>query len=923
MLSKSKILALTLFISSPFISSASATLLPENLSKTRSAAAQGMVLLKNQPTGEHKALPLQAGERVLLLGNKSFSANSMFVGYQKSGGGSGDVYGSPVIDIYNGLLNLHNAQRIVLDQQTAPIYKQQLTLNPLIATEKTFSDADIQKLRKNNDTVILTIGRNSAELFDHHAVKGDYYLSDNEIKLLKQIEAAKFKKFVVLLNIGTQMDLTWLDHYGIDAALITWFPGAQGGNAIADILIGDVNPSAKLTSSFAKSYLAYPSSNSYHESADYVNYYEDIFVGYRYFETFNKQHLVQYPFGFGLSYTSFALDPATVETDAENINIQVKVHNTGKTAGREVIQVYYRAPQGKLGKAKLALAAFAKTSNLPAGAAENVNLSFKINDMQSYDDTGLLAKSAYILEAGDYEILLGTSSADARERGAIDTYHVAKTMINEQLSTQVAPNLLPKRLRADGSYEPLFGKAASLAANSIKIEAEDFASKHFLVGTEQFDSGKSISNMADFVNTWVSYQVDIPQTATYDLQFRAANGFREIKDMLDVEIDGKLAKNIMLDMPQTGDGRFKNEWHNYIDSAKVKLQLKSGKHTITFKSKNNGFANIDYFSLTPAFDYLALEDSTNSSVSPNKQYSLSDVYQNKISLDAFVQQLSNDELIELLGGKFGTLDGNTGGIGGNQKYAIPAAQTADGPAGIRLSSGGTAWPVAVLLAASWDVQLMRDFATATAREALHNKVDIWLTPGMNIQRDPLAGRNFEYYSEDPWLTAKMAQAVVEAAQQQGVLVTVKHFIGNEKEGNRNSSDSRISERALREIYLKPFEYVIKNSAPKALMTSYNYVNGYETATNYELLSNILRREWGYQGVVMTDWFNQSSASAEVFAGNDIKMPLGDPLNLRANLNKGIGRQHLITSGKRLMRMLMQTPIFLNAQQPSTKPRTSL
>lgn len=886
---------------------AHATVLSENLAKTRTAASQGFVLLKNQ----NNTLPLQDGARVVVLGNRSFYNKSMFSGYQKSGGGSGDVYGSPVTDIYNGLLNLEKKGRIQLNKQHIKNYEMHLFSNQFIPSEKTFSDDQINALANNNDTVILTIGRSSSELFDHYDKEGDFYLSKNEIKLLKQIQTAAFKNVIVLLNIGTQMDLTWLNQYGIDAALIVWFPGAEGGNAIADTLMGDVTPSGKLTSSIAKRYNDYPTYGTYHESDDFVNYYEDIFLGYRYFETFNKQDTVLYPFGYGLSYSQFSISNQNIHVSNGRIHITATVKNTGSYKGKEVVQVYYRAPQAVLGNPSMELGAFAKTALLNPGESETLNMSFDINEMKSYDDLGKIQKSAYILEAGNYDIFVGNSVANARTQGAVYTHQVPSNVIVEQLSMQVKPTALSKRLLANGQYETLVTGANKPSSALIKVEAENSFKRHPWLRTETFhngnDQGQALANMANYLNTWANYEVTVPQTGEYELVLRAANGHNEIKDMLDIEINGVRQHNVYLDMPKTGDGWFKGQWHSYINTSPIKLNLPAGTHYITLKSKNNGFANVDYFTLAPSKKTLpdVLPQQTFGRV-----YKLIDVYNGEVSMDRFISQLSNSDMSQLLGGKLGTLKGNTGGIGGNKKFGITAAQTADGPAGIRLSSGGTAWPVAVLFASSWDVELLEEFGRSAAKEADFNGVDIWLTPGMNIQRDPLCGRNFEYFSEDPLITSKMASAVVKGAQSQGVLVTVKHLIANNKETNRNSSDSRISERALRELYLKAFEDTIKDTNPGALMTSYNYVNGYETASNEELLTNILRNEWHYDGLVMTDWFNQSSHTSEVYAGNDVKMPFGEPLNLLMGVQqKTITRAHLVRSTKRVLEMILKTNRF--------------
>ena len=279
-------------------------------------------------------------------------------------------------------------------------------------------------------------------------------------------------------------------------------------------------------------------------------------------------------------------------------------------------------------------------------------------------------------------------------------------------------------------------------------------------------------------------------------------------------------------------------------------------------------------------------------------------------MDDFLAQLSDDQLCNLLGGQSNTGVANTGGMGNLMEYGIPNAMTADGPQGIRIGTTCTAWPISTLLASTWDVDLVEQVGKAAAIEAHNNGIDIWLAPGMNIHRDPLCGRNFEYYSEDPLITGKMAAAITKGCQSEGVSITLKHFTTNNKETNRNSSDSRVSERALREIYLKGFEIAVKEAQPWSIMTSYNFLNGIETSENKELLTNITRGEWGYEGIFMTDWGNNSNHAREVLAGNDVKMPSGSPATLKSALDKGIlKRSDLEACAERLMNLIMKVNIF--------------
>ena len=276
----------------------------------------------------------------------------------------------------------------------------------------------------------------------------------------------------------------------------------------------------------------------------------------------------------------------------------------------------------------------------------------------------------------------------------------------------------------------------------------------------------------------------------------------------------------------------------------------------------------------------------------------------------FIAEQSDDELITLLGGAPNQGCADTRGIGGLYCSGVPAVMTADGPAGLRINADRgvktTAWPVATLLACTWDPELLYRVGQAAALEVKENNFGMWLTPAINIHRSPLCGRNFEYYSEDPLVSGKLAAAMVSGIQSQNISACVKHFCCNNKETNRKKSDSRVSERALREIYLKGFEIVVKESNVWAVMTAYNLLNGTYTSESKDLLTGILRQEWGFDGLVMTDWDNLAEQYREVLAGNDLRMPNGNPKRLQAVLAEGlITRQDLEVSATRVLEYLLR------------------
>lgn len=729
----------------------------------RRAAAEGMVLLQNKG----KALPVKKGDRVALFGNGQ-------INYQLYGGGSGSVPNATrKVGLLEGMQNKSSDGKITLYQPLINDYRDFLENGG--KGELPLTPDQIKEAVNQSDTAVITISRNSSEGSDRKAIKGDYYLTEQELSMITRVSDAGFKNVAVVLNIPGVIDTSWIRQFPDLSVLISWLPGMEGGNATADVLCGDVNPSGKLTDTFAGTYTVYPSANNFSRSNYFVNYEEDIYIGYRYFETFDPGHeQINYCFGFGLSYTTFSLSRISVKQTGRKIHIKVTVKNMGNMAGREVVQVYFGAPQGKLGKPARQLAGFRKTSVLHPGEAQKIQIQFPISDMTSYDDTGKLRRSAYLLEAGHYTFYVGQSLLDADRRGIQGTFDVKKTLVTQQLTRQAGPAGLRKRLLADGSCELL----------------ED-----------------------------------------------------------------------------------------------------SGVHRSRVVEKT------DADSRTP--------------VSPSK-IMLQDAVGTPSLMDPFLNQLSNDQLAALASGAEATVAGGTGGIGNLESFGIPNAQTADGPAGLRLRQPATAWPVETLLAATWDPQLLEAVGRAIGSEAANHAIDIWLGPGMNIHRDPLNGRNFEYWSEDPLISGKMGAAIIRGVQSKGVLTEIKHFAANNRETHRRESDSRLSERALREIYLKGFQIAITEAHPMLLMSAYNRVNGIRASENRDLLTHILRNEWRFNGAVTTDWNNSAAICEEFLAGNNVRMP-ANQANTRqlaeALQHERITRQDLINNAKPILNMIIRTQAF--------------
>ncbi len=780
----------------------------EHITLSKDAAKEGMVLLKN----EQHVLPLQTGAKVALFGKATFD-------YVKGGGGSGDVTVAYTRNLYEGIKALKG--KISVYEELADFYRENvkeqykagrvpgMTIEPQVPQEL------LQKAKAYTDTAVISICRFSGEGWDRKSIvetenkniwaseeemarrsaeifeDGDFYLTHAEQEMVNTVKQ-NFARVIVVMNVGGMVDTSWFhDDAQIQSVLMAWQGGMEGGLATAELLAGEGNPSGKLSDTFARELNDYPSTYNFHESEKYVEYTDDIYVGYRYFETIpGAKEKVNYPFGFGLSYTQFVLGESQISIEEDQIRCMVSVTNTGDMAGKEVVQAYYGAPQGKLGKAARVLCAFAKTRLLQPGETQLMTLCWKIADMASYDDCGKVCKSAYVLEQGEYKFYIGTSVRDAVENAT--AYTVVKDTVTQQLTSRLAPTSLTKRMLADGTYEEL-------------------------ETTEPVDTDAN-----------------------------------ELEKMTTEEMEAFA--------PKTEE---RARWRLWGDKT------------------------------------------------PDKQHHfLIEVAEGKITLEEFMAQLSDEQLTELLGGQPNTGVANTFGFGNLPDYGVPNIMTADGPAGLRINPEcgvcTTAWPCSTLIACTWNPEAAQKVGAAGGAEVKENNIAVWLTPAVNIHRSPLCGRNFEYYSEDPYLAGKMASAMVKGIQSNHVGATVKHFALNNKETNRKNSDSRASERAIREIYLKAFEIIVKEAAPWAIMSSYNIVNGRRTSENHELLTDVLRGEWGFEGAVTTDWWTNGEHYKEVAAGNDIKMATGFPERLMEAVHKGIiTRAELETCAKRVLNLILK------------------
>lgn len=778
-----------------------------HIALSKEAAKEGMVLLKN----DGDLLPLAKGSKVALFGKASFD-------YVRGGGGSGEVTVSYARNLYEGFSLLKD--KVSVFEELSAFYRDNvkeqyragrvpgMTIEPEVPAEL------LKKARAFTDTAIISICRFSGEGWDRKSIvdtenknlcisedamakqsaeifeDGDFCLTQAERAMVDAV-TENFEKVIVILNVGGMVDSCWFhDDAQIQSVLMAWQGGIEGGLAAAELVMGEGNPSGKLVDTFARELSDYPSTAGFHESERFVDYAEDIYVGYRYFETIpGADKKVNYPFGFGLSYTDFSLTAGAAYEGNGRIYVPVMVTNIGKRAGKEVVQAYFGAPQGKLGKPAKQLAAFQKTRLLQVGESQSIILSWRVDDMASYDDLGKIKESAYVLEKGTYCFFVGVS---VRDVAVLDfRYEMREDTVVKQLSRKCAPTSLKKRMLADGSYEEL------PLATPVDPDANEL----------------------------------VP------LSVEETDGFS----------------------PAARAGK---RYHLWVNTA------------------------------------------------AQQHHFLREVAEGKITLDEFMSQLSDEDLAYLLGGQPNTGVANTFGWGNLPDYGVPNVMTADGPAGLRIapecSVCTTAWPCATQLACSWNEELVEQVGEAGGAEVKENNIAVWLTPAVNIHRSPLCGRNFEYYSEDPFLTGKLAAAMVRGIQSNHVGAAVKHFALNNKETNRKNSDSRASERAVREIYLKAFEIIVKEAKPWSIMSSYNIVNGHRASENRELLEDILRGEWGFDGIVTTDWWTNGEHYKEVKAGNDVKMATGFPERLMEALEKGIlTREDMEICAKRVLELILK------------------
>ena len=782
----------------------------EHIAKVRALSPECMVLLKNDGT-----LPIAKGGKIALYGSGARRTI-------KGGTGSGDVNTRSYVTVEQGLKNagFEITTRSWLDAYDAVVEEgkksffaelrkqaDEAGMNPLlfvmgrVAPEPAYEFA----LDGEGDTAIYVLARISGEGSDRTPTAGDINLTETEIRDINLLNQ-KYEHFVLVLNTGGMVDLTPVDE--VKTVLIMGQLGSATGDALADVLTGDAYPSGKLTMTWAP-IKDYPSTEGFGDPDD-TYYKEGIYVGYRYFDTVGAAPT--YPFGYGLGYTDFDIMPKSVAAADGQITLTAIVTNTGSGAGKEVAEVYYTAPAGKLDKPYQELVGFAKTKELAAGESQEVTVSFAIADMASYD-TG---RSAWVLEAGTYYLRVGNSSRNTKV--------AAKVLLDAEV-------IVEKDRAVCGAcgFTDLKPQAAAEAYEGENAQKE--AAPLLVIRAEEL-TGKEI--------TYSEVMDEIPAGQTIDWSM-VLSGEKTVTDFIAGLTDEQLAYLCI------GDHKNSDDLLEVIGNASKTVAGAAGETT-------NYLNDLGLVGVVMADGPAGLRLS--------REYSVTDgVAKGGMSLTGDMLYVYTEEERAIMTANQKAADQET-----YYQYCV-------------------AIPIGTALAQSWNDDLAKECGSMVGEEMELFNCQIWLAPALNIHRSPLCGRNFEYYSEDPLISGRMAADITLGVQaHKGCATTIKHYAFNNQETNRYFSNSLISERAIREIYLKGFEICVKTSQPHFIMTSYNLINGEHTCNNYDLNTAILRDEWGYQGVVMTDWLVTggmgpkgskhicASAAGCVKAGNDITMP---------------------------------------------------
>ena len=882
------------------------------LNLAKELVEEGVVLVKN----DEETLPLNKAlnKQVNVFGWGS-------VCWVPGGSGSGRVVNpEKTSDLYakKGLIEALNDYGIETNTDLTNFYKSVATTRPGYASGTlntydyqfhriiepgidSYSDALLEDAEDFSDTALVVISRVSGESSDAPTVQylgsgsssvpndpDKTYLeaSDEELELLEYC-AETYDNVVVIVNSTNTMKLDFMDSIkGLDSCLVCGATGMEAASGVVSVLYGDANPSGRLADTYAydfatnasyansgaqgvNSYLGasglYPNdgttngnvgnNSQKYDAVSYLDYVENIYVGYKWYETadvegfwnnvdnkFGKGYegVVQYPFGFGLSYTTFSWEVIETKiannqeiTEDSEISVTVRVTNTGEEEGKDVVELYYTAPYTKNGieKSAVNLAAFAKTSTLKPSLFEDVTLTFKARDMASYDynDANNDGFEVYVMEKGDYQVKLMTDS------------HNLKEMSNNVITYKV--------------------------------------NKNIIIDTDPY-SGNDVYNRFTGSDTEDGVSIDGSDSGA-DINFLSRGAFKatfpEEKE----------------DPRQISESIKKNNLYN----AEMAIADNDSSDTAPTFGANNGLKVFDNGKVTDLGYKLGADYDAD-------------------EWDDVLDQLTEAELRELtLHGYVKTAKLNSVGKAEHRNV--------DGPNQIgsfNVPSAGTAFPNATVVAQTWSTRLAYDFGLALGAEAKTLGYEGWYGPGINIHRSPFGGRNYEYFSEDPILSGYMSAAEVKGAKNLGVYCFLKHFITYEQESLRDGISIWLTEQALREIYLKPFEIAIHEGGATGVMTSYGRLGATWAGGNKALISGVLREEWGFNGMVLTDY-----ADHQKFMNGDQQLRAGGDLWMDGYSNNGsykfdtasnTFKQHLRRAGHDVLYGWLNTELTAKNYDPS-------
>lgn len=1018
----------------------------ERLNFCLDVAGEGIVLLKN----EGNILPLE-NARLAVFGATQLGAQVANEGVKvdtENSVGITEAFLKRGMEIDEPLYNEYRVWRRQFVQRTYGEWRNAHVFPELEIT----AEKALEAKNRGADTAVMVITRASYENSDMEIEVGDYIISETEHDMIKNV-CAVFENVILVLHIGCNIDLGFLDGLNIKGIIYTNHLGVNGNLALADIVTGKINPSGKLPVTLARHFEDYPSSANFgqHGGGLLQDYTEDIFVGYRYFESFeNEYRKIVFPFGYGLSYTSFEITDKEYKEEDGNITVSATVKNIGNTAGKEVLQLYYSVPDVKdgavLSGAGKQLCGFEKTRLLKPGESQKLSISFKADGMACFDDTGVLGeKNVWVAEKGEYKIMLGNNSHETETVGihtepetrVLERCHEIVTTLTVRLTRGGEYEKLPQANTGDGYYgisaigktelsaaafdnaPENFGKFAAdkaytysllpgtggeyrlslkensaspdrlfdIFVNGVKInnlkpennsvalnlplerctltlkpktdcaaetlvfeksdtktvispngvntvDAANMYECDFKITTANYEDdgfGVSGSYVTDFefAGKFVTYKLEVERAGNYAISFKYAycgedRPMNTVMAVMATNIVQPLGGNLLKKTYNSGETK------KFMTSDKFAVSLPQGKVYLKIAAENVPFPDISLIYLEKENCEVTAKDISLDDIKernsqfqaiprrkliddpanyPKKGIQFGDVYRDPEIIKPFLEQLSNRELATIVSGTTNNLTSG-GDVGCNSplhERGVPAAQTADGPCGLRqFDRIPIAFPVGMVLSATFNKELFADYGLCMAEECLKYSVDYLLGPSINIIRNPAGGRNCSYHSEDPYLAGITAAYYINALQSKGIAAVLKHYTANSTEFERLKSNSRVSARALREIYLKAFEIAVKASDPWGMMSSYNHVNDKKVCEDYTLITEIPHNEWCWDGIFMTDWWNDSKHVSELKAGHDLKMSTGDIDGVTNALDSGVlTREQVYVCAERVLKTLMK------------------